>query len=197
MLLFDEMPVRTLADAPAEFPDLSRARTFEEEEWRAVPDWSEYEVSSHGRVRRVGCAHGATVGRVLKPWISVGYPFIALWRGNLETRVPVHRLVALAFLPSPAVGQYQVAHQNGVRTDNRPSNLRWATPTENASDRDAHGTGAKGERNPMARLTPESVIEIRVAATVGETQESIAKQFGVCRQTVSDIVNRRRWGHIQ
>lgn len=29
MLLFDEMPVRTLADAPAEFPDLSRARTFE------------------------------------------------------------------------------------------------------------------------------------------------------------------------
>lgn len=166
------------------------------EEWRVVPGWPEYEVSSAGKVKRIGAARGAKVGRVLRPWVSVGYHFVALWRDDSQHRVPVHRLVALAFLPDPQADQYQVAHRNGNRLDNRPTNLRWSTPTENAADRLHHGTDARGEKNPRARLTAAQVVEIRTACASGRSHTDVARQFNLCRQTVSDIANRRRWSHV-
>lgn len=166
------------------------------EVWAVIPGRSEYQVSSEGRVRRVSGGHGAKVGRILKPWVSLGYAYVGLWRDDKQERVPVHRLVALAFLPAPGAGQYQVAHRDGNRLHNRPANLRWATPIENASDRVEHGTDARGAKNPGAKLTEAKVLAIRAASAAGHSQADVARQFGVCRQTVGDIANRRRWSHI-
>lgn len=165
------------------------------EEWRPIPSWPEYEVSSIGRVRRVVAGQGAKAGRVLKPWISVGYQYVALWRANKQTRVAVHRLVALTFLPAPADDQTQVAHCDGDRLNNLPTNLRWASPTENAADRAEHGTGAAGEANPMALLSEDQAREIK--ARTSSADRDVAREFGVCRQTVSDIQAGRRWKHLQ
>lgn len=165
------------------------------EEWRPIPSWPEYEVSSIGRVRRVAAGQGTKAGRVLTPWTSVGYQYVGLWRDNSRTSVAVHRLVALAFLPVPAEGQTQVAHCDGDSLNNVPANLRWASPTENASDRAEHGTGAAGEANPMARLSEDQAQAIK--ARTGSPDSVVAREFGVCRQTVSDIQSGRRWKHLQ
>jgi hypothetical protein len=167
------------------------------ETWKGIPGWPEYEVSDAGRVRRVGMAVGARAGRVLKPWITLGYPYVSLWRGNKKTTTPVHRLVALAFLPAPEVGQYQVAHGNGVRHDNRPENLRWATPVDNASDRDAQGTGAKGERNPGAKITEGDVRRIRTSRAAGVMVKDIAARYGLSPGYIWSIVHRKRWAHLE
>ncbi|MGG7510948.1 NUMOD4 motif-containing HNH endonuclease [Plantibacter sp. YIM 135249] len=89
-----------------------------------------YEVSSAGDVRNV------VTGRVLKGTANDGgYLAVKLRRrGHL-----VHRLVAIAFLGAPEVGQ-EVCHGNGNPADNRVENLRWGTRSENTSDQVRHGT---------------------------------------------------------
>jgi len=163
------------------------------EAWRPVPGWSEYEVSDVGRVRRIAGGKGAKKGRVLRPWVSVGYHYVGLWRSNKQKRVGVHVLVARAFLPPPIPGQTQVSHRDGVRLNNTPLNLRWATPIQNAADRWRHGTDAVGESNPMAKLTLEDVAAIKAMRARGFSQTAVAADFGVVRQTVSDIERGRRW----
>lgn len=49
--------------------------------------------------------------------------------GNKKT-VLVHRIVSMAFIPNPE-NKRTVNHINGIRNDNRLSNLEWATHAEN------------------------------------------------------------------
>lgn len=164
--------------------------------WKPIPGYELYEVSSVGRVRRIGAAHGAKRGRVLKHWITVGYPYVSLWSGNKKVSVATHRLVALTFLPQPRLDQTQVAHGDGNRENCHVGNLRWATPSENMADRIDHGTHFHGEQNPGSKLSREQVIEIRQRCASGEVHRLVASDYGVCRQSVSDICSGRRWGGV-
>lgn len=99
------------------------------EEWRPVPGHEgSYEVSSLGRVRSLNrtivTSSGVSrriLGRVLRPvpcptGSARGYMYVSLGRGR---RPLVHRIVSLAFL-----GEGDVLHRNGNRSDNRVDNLR-------------------------------------------------------------------------
>lgn len=167
------------------------------EYWRMVPGFPEYQVSDQGRVKRVAGGGGATPGRILKPWATLGYQYVGLWSGGKQTRIGVHRLVAMAFLPPPKRGEYQVAHADGNRANNAPANLRWATAVDNAGDRDAHGTGAKGEENPRAKLTQAQVRELRRLFQSGHSCTLLAARFGICRQHAQAVALGQRWGHVQ
>ena len=60
--------------------------------------------------------------------------------------INVHRLVANAFMSNPE-GKRYVDHINNIETDNRLTNLRFATHTENninASMRKDNSSGIKG-----------------------------------------------------
>lgn len=61
-----------------------------------------------------------------------GYLQVALRQNGETKRQYVHRLVAQTFLDNPDPQKFtQVNHKNGIRTDNRLSNLEWVTPTQN------------------------------------------------------------------
>jgi hypothetical protein len=47
-----------------------------------------------------------------------------------------------------------------------------------------------------SKLTEEAVIEIRRRAKAGEAGIHLAKEFGVGRITVSDIINRKTWRNV-
>ena len=167
--------------------------------WRPVPGWPEYEISERGDLRRVRSRDGATPGPLLKPWRNrqTGYLHCALWRGNRCFRSTVHRLVALAFHGDPPSPKHVVAHNDGSRDNNHWLNLRWATLRENSADTLRHGTHNRGSRNGQAKIDEICVAAIRKMVAMQVPRLLAAEGFGVCRQTVDDIVNNRRWRHVR
>ena len=119
----------------------------EEEVWKPIAGYEGlYEVSNQGRVRsldRVVTSSSGQVyarkGRTLKvsPG-NVGYPVVGLSRAGVVKNRLVHRLVLETFVGPPEEG-LEACHNNGVKTDNRLSNLRWGTSAENTEDIRRHG----------------------------------------------------------
>jgi hypothetical protein len=59
-----------------------------------------------------------------------GYLRAALYLKGVEFRTPAHRLVAIAFIENPE-NKPEVNHKNGIKWDNKKSNLEWVTKSEN------------------------------------------------------------------
>ena len=55
---------------------------------------------------------------------------------------------------------------------------------------------ARGERVSSSVLTEDNVREIRNLSAAKQTYVQIAKQFGIHKDTVYRIVNRKSWTHV-
>jgi hypothetical protein len=116
----------------------------ETERWLPVVGWEGlYEVSDQGRVRSLDrIVHTKAgwsrrhQGRTLRSLQCHGYQTVELTSGH---RVSVHRLVLEAFV-GPCPDGLECCHGVGGPSDNRLSNLRWDTRSENMYDRCRHGT---------------------------------------------------------
>lgn len=90
-------------------------------------------VSSFGRIKSIPfTGPGQRNHERLRHFSKSRYGYFHLnlkLRGVSQT-LYVHRLVALAFVPNPN-GEKTVNHIDGVKTNNRPENLEWASSTEN------------------------------------------------------------------
>lgn len=123
-------------------PDLVeflQARITEDEEWRSIPGYEKtYQVSSEGRVKSI--PRPRTKGGLLAiKQGKRGYPAVTLVQDGKQTTHEVHRLVALAFIGPPQDGE-EVRHKDGNSHNPRSTNLEYGTRTENALDKQRHGT---------------------------------------------------------
>lgn len=111
----------------------------QDEEWKGIPDFPSYEVSSHGNVRskdriieqtgKTGYPmKGKTLSQTLTP---KGYCRIQLQEGGKSKNFFVHSLVAEAFIPNPD-NKPEVNHVRGEeKSNNNAANLEWVTTSEN------------------------------------------------------------------
>lgn len=173
------------------------------ERWRAIPSFPDYEASSEGRIRRAvpisRALNGYGAGRVLKtfPHKTLLYHFVGLYRDEKQISVTVHVCVCEAFHGPRPSERHQVAHGNGDRTDNRPRNLRWATPKENQADSGKHGTRPIGERRWNAKLSESDVRAIRATANGRGSAAVLSKQYGVTNSTIWALLNGKSWNHLK
>lgn len=149
-------------------PTTPRLATREtgDETWAPILIAPGYEASSLGRVRsvertitRTNGAPQIIRGRVLRPMpTGDGYRYVRTAAGRKHR---VHRLVLVAFHGIPAPGHIG-CHNDGDRTNNVLTNLRWDTPSANVQDQVRHGTHRtagktrEGERCPLGHLLVDS-----------------------------------------
>ena len=162
-----------------------------------------YEVSDMGRVRSltrtVPGKKGHTQvkkGKVLRPYISrTGYPAVHLKDCAHLRNITVHRLVMEAFR-GPCPEGYECAHNDGVRSNARLTNLRYDTRKGNHADKLTHGTWQGGDNSPAARLTALKVRAIFTLLELGWSMTTLADIFDVDRTTIGLIKSGRNWSHV-
>jgi NUMOD4 motif-containing protein/HNH endonuclease len=165
-------------------------------EWRDIPGYEGlYQISSAGRVKRLGGTPRRRYERYLRPLShSSGYRQSCLSMNGVVKRYLIHQLVMLAFI-GEANGLW-VNHKNGNKADNRLENLEYVTPGEN--NKHAYRTGLRaklyGRKNGRGKLTDEDIYLIecswKYARDMVGSRRDIAKVFGVSQTTVTNIINR-------
>lgn len=94
-----------------------------------------YRVGSDGSVwsrRRPGGGTGEW--RTMKQYVDwLGYSRVELFSDGKSKKYKVHRLVLFEFVGNPLPGQ-EGCHNNGIKADNRPENLRWDYHKNNLQD---------------------------------------------------------------
>lgn len=179
------------------------------EVWLPIPGYPHYEASSFGRVRSVDrvrtqkTRHGTLAvwrykGLILE---QVGpSPYLVVSPGRYKT-LGVHVAVALAFHGERPSQGHIVAHWDDDKTNNVPSNLRWATSSENAQD-DGRNNRCKRELseigNTERRLLESEIQEIRKAAKDKKwgIQTMLARKYKISQPHISRIISGEAWGHV-
>ena len=194
------------------------------EQWKPVVGYEgRYEVSDHGRVwslprkqvqpnpksskakfsQRIG-------GKFLKQSVSGGYCRVTLFKDGNRDRQLVHRLVLAAFLEefSPNL---DCNHKDGIRGNNRLSNLELVTRSENEQHKRDVLRKQIGETANSSKLTNEQVVTMKQEfAALMETPRpggkkkprirppkgvtaALAQKYGVSQTRVSQICRRGMW----
>lgn len=111
-------------------------------------------------------------------------------------KVAVHRALAWTFLGPPPPDKPFACHNDGDRSHNYLSNIRWDNGYGNMADKLAHNTHQRGEKCGMAKLSNAQVVDIRSRPRYQGLVNALAKEFDVCASTITSIRNGRRriWG---
>lgn len=153
-----------------------------EEKWA---EYNGYLVSDQGRVK------GKYVEFLKLTKVGSGYLMAGARLGS------VHRLVWKAFNGEIPEG-LEIDHINRVKDDNRLSNLRAVTRSDN--QRNNHRLNSnmdvRGSNNPMSTLRESDVIDIYDMIKEGYNNQQIAKKYNLHDRYVSLIRHGKRWSHL-
>lgn len=143
---------------------------FEEDEvngpiyWFSVHKWAYgFVASNYGDVWSFNAQGGACTGskrgsfcnipfRIEKTDTDQGYKTVrkAYATGNRKF-IKVHTLVLNGMVGECPPDKEECCHENGIRHDNRKSNLYWGTKEENLADKIRHGNILSGDNHPSKR----------------------------------------------
>ena len=159
-----------------------------------------YQVSNLGKVksteRKAKHWRGGLLtvkSRIMKPFTSkCGYLIVSISKNSIDNKFLIHRLVSNAFIPNP-YNKPQVNHINGIKTDNKVSNLEWATTSENSLHAFKNNLKAKGQNRTQSKLTNKEVLEIRHSNL---RNIELSRLYNISKSIISGIQKGRLWKHV-
>lgn len=132
-----------------------------DEVWKPVKGYEGlYEVSNHGRIRRL-------LWRIVDGRNQNGYRRINLCKNGVSKPFLIHRLVAEAFLPNPE-GYPIVNHKDERPGNNRVDNLEWCDHEHNAN------WGTNKERISAHSKNKSAVVAVDIKTGEEVTYPSVA-----------------------
>lgn len=166
------------------------------EEWRDVVGYEGlYIASSFGRIASLRRAYFNgrwchIKGRIIQPFKTpTGYNYVTLSKEGSHKNKTVHRLVAMSFLPQ-SPGKPHIDHIDSNKDNNKVSNLRWVTRSENMKNQNtvkklaiaSTGNFNNAKSKPIVSLTSDG------SATV---YPSIAEacRAGFDKSSIHDCLN--------
>lgn len=172
--------------------------------WEKIEGFSSYEISNYGEIKTYNWKNKG-YERIMKPALDGAGYFRTMLKRDSDGKfctVKVHRLVCKAFL-NLIEGKNIVNHLNGIRNDNRLTNLEWCNHSENLKHSFKIGlSDNKGSKNPASKLVESQVQQIldnyeygRKNKT-GTTKKQIAEKYKISVGTVRDIVSKKTWKHL-
>lgn len=132
------------------------------------------------------------------PWTAGmdkdGYGRIWLDKGTVRA----HRIALERHLGRPIKPGFCALHACDNPPCCNPIHLFEGTKADNSRDSAAKGRarGVRGAQHHSAKLTEADVREIRRRAHGGELQRTLAEEFGIVQPSVSEIVLRKTWKHV-
>ena len=173
------------------------------EEWREIPDYPGYEISSLGNARSFRSGNGKgelkSEARVLKQQVFAGrkYYRLTLFRNGKPKTLKTHRVMLEAF-KGPCPPGMQGLHRDDNQSNNTIDNLMWGTHAENVADKIANGKQVRGSGVGIAKLSEAQAGEIkqRLIDAKRGIVGILANEYGVCRSSISAIKHDHTWRHV-
>lgn len=165
-----------------------------------------YEISTYGRIKSLernvlkknGTLHYTISEFIMKAHITWGgYSRISLFKNSKYFKYPIHRLVAIHFIPNP-IGYDQINHIDGNKQNNHIENLEWCNASQNHNHRYktlghiAPRTGVINDAfssKPVVQLNLNNEL-VNIYPSIGEAVRS-----GYNRGHVSECCNGKRKTH--
>lgn len=158
-----------------------------------------YIINTEGKIFSTkNCGRGKYHQELKQRLDGDGYWSVTVGDNQHRTRVRVHRLVALAFLPNPH-NLPEVDHKDNNKCNNHVNNLQWITSFDNKSKIpfDVRSKSHQGNKNGRAKFTNEQICEIRKLYESGiYTISALAKKYQAGWSTISHIVKNETWAHV-
>lgn len=150
-----------------------------------MKEWNGYKVDPEA---------GIVYGKRGEPLKASGNHYILVGSHGKPNK-KAHRII-WEVVHGPIPKGMQINHLNGIKNDNRITNLELVTEGQNR--RHAYRTGLQhapnGETNYWAKLTSDQVREIRQCKSMSQRQ--LARKYGVGRTTIQRILQRKKWRHL-
>lgn len=163
-----------------------------------------YAVSNYGKIASYASDIYAD-GQILSGSLTTGYRSLNLHRPDNKSTLYIHREIARLFCNKPSPKHRYVIHVNHNKTDNRASNLKWATLSEVSSHQQKSPAKIaykkiQANRSSGLKLNINQVSAIKKAITDPKrklTYRQLAEKYAVSEMTLYRIKSGENWARVK